>query len=148
MGLRSALEAIALSHADKCDEEVESELLERLRKTNYIPRSASAEYGRAFVREFRKFLGQSHEAEPSGPLRVVILGPGCSQCDRLEQMVMQVLSELNLAASVEHVTDLMEIAKFGLVRTPALAVNGKVVASGMVPTAKRIAECLTAAKGT
>jgi hypothetical protein len=142
MGLRTALESIAGSHADKSDEEIERELLERLRQTNYIPRSASTEYGRALVREFRIFLGQPHEAEASGPLRVVILGPGCSQCNRLEQLVMQVLGELNLAASVERVRDLREIANFGFVRTPALVINGKVVASGTVPTARKVMECL------
>ena len=63
-------------------------------------------------------------------LRIVVLGTGCSQCNRLEQTVMQALNEMALVASLEHVTDIKEIANYGFVGTPALVINGKVVASG------------------
>ncbi len=94
IGLKQAIEEIAPSYAEKTDEEIQDILIERLSKKNYIPSSAIKDYGKAFVREFRKFLGQWHEEASEGPLRVVVLGPGCSQCNRLEQTVMQVLSEM------------------------------------------------------
>lgn len=145
MGLKGAITEIAQSHGDKTDDEVARALLERLAVRNYIPHAAGEDYGRAFVREFRKHLGQPYEETSRGTLSIVVLGPGCSQCDRLEQTVMQVLTEIGLPASVEHVTDLKEIARYGMVRTPALVINGKVAAMGTVPSPRKIKEMLTTA---
>ena len=145
MGLKGAIEQIAESHAQKTDEEVQDALIERLSKKNYIPTSVRQGYGKAFVREFRKFLGQPYEDVEDKRLRIVILGPGCSQCNRLEQTVMQVLNEMSLVASLEHVTDIKEIASYGFVASPALMINGKIVASGTVPSAKRVTEWLAQA---
>jgi small redox-active disulfide protein 2 len=142
IGLNQAIEEIAQSYSDKTDEEVQDALVERLSKKNYIPSSAREDYGKAFVREFRKSLGQPHEEASEGPLRIVVLGPGCFQCDRLEQTVMRVLNEMALPASLEHVTDIKEMAKYGFVRTPALIIKGKVVAKGTVPSVKKIKEWL------
>ena len=145
MGLKGAIEQIAESHAQETDEEVKDALIERLSKKNYIPASVRQDYGKAFVREFRKFLGQPYEDVEDKELRIVVLGTGCSQCNTLEQTVMQVLNEMSLVASLEHVTDIKEIAKHGFVGTPALVINGKVVASGTMPTAKKVTEWLTQA---
>lgn len=145
IGLQQAIEEIAQSHSDKTDEEVQHTLVERLSKKNYIPNSAKEDYGRAFVRAFRKFLGQPCEEASEGPLRIVILGPGCYQCNHLEQTVMQVLNEMALPASLEHVTDIKEMAQYGFVRTPALIINGQIVAKGTVPSVKKIKEWLTEA---
>jgi small redox-active disulfide protein 2 len=142
-GLNKAIEEIARSHAERTDEEIQEALLERLSERNYIASCATREYGEAFLREFRKFLGQPYEEAFGGSLRIVVLGPGCSECNRLEQTVKQVLNEMKLAASVEHVTDVKEIASYGLVRTPALVINETVVASGTVPSPKRVMELLT-----
>jgi small redox-active disulfide protein 2 len=144
MGLKRALEEIAHSHASKTDAEVKEALLERLTSTNYIPNSARDDYGRAFVREFRKALGQPYEEIPDAGLRIAVLGPGCSQCNTLEQVVIQVLSELDLPASLEHVTDVKEIARYGFLKMPALVINGKIMATGTVPSAKKIKELLAA----
>ncbi len=78
-------------------------------------------------------------------LNIVILGPGCSQCEGLVQTVMRVLSETGVPASLEHVTDIKEIAQYGLVRTPALVINGKIATVGSTPSAKKIKDLLTAA---
>ena len=56
MGLKGAIEQIAESHAQKTDEEVKDALIESLSKKNYIPASVRQDYGKSFVREFRKFL--------------------------------------------------------------------------------------------
>ncbi len=71
MGLRQAMEEIALSHADKSDPEVQQALLDKLCKKNYIPSSARADYARAFVREFRKFLGRPYDEPASQGLSVL-----------------------------------------------------------------------------
>jgi small redox-active disulfide protein 2 len=141
-GLKEAIEEIAQSYANKTDEEIQDALLERLTEKNYIAGCARNEYGAAFLREFRKFLGQPYEEALGTSLRIVVLGPGCSQCNRLEQTVRQALTETGLPASLEHVTDVKEMAKYGLVSTPALVINDKVVSRGTVPSVKKIKELL------
>jgi small redox-active disulfide protein 2 len=145
IGLRQSIEEIAESFAEKTDEEVRDALIGRLSRKNYIPSSARNEYGKAFVREFRKFLGQPYDDAANESLRVVVVGPGCYQCDRLEQSVMQVLTQMNLPASLDHVTDIKEMAKYGFVQTPALVINDKIVARGTVPSEQKIKEWLAEA---
>jgi hypothetical protein len=142
IGLRRACEDLASTHAHSADDEVQQALLERLCKKNYIPSAARTEYGRAFVREFRRFLGDCPEEPDGGAPRIVVLGPGCFLCNSLEQTVMRVLTELNLPASLEHVTDVKEIARYGISRLPALIINDKVVSVGTSPTPRRIKELL------
>jgi small redox-active disulfide protein 2 len=144
-GLRAAIQEIAQSCSDWSDEDVEQALLEKVKDNNYIPDSATADYGKAVLREFRKSLGQSVDEPVCEAMEILVLGPGCSQCDNLERSVKQVLSEMGLGVSVEHVTDLKEIATYGFVRTPALVINGKIVAMGRVPSAKQIKDWLTTA---
>jgi small redox-active disulfide protein 2 len=142
-GLKGAIEEVAQSHANRTDAEIRNALLERLSEKNYIASCARKEYGEAFLREYRKFLGKPYEQALRTALHIEILGPGCAQCDRLEQTVKQALSEMALPASVEHVTDIKEIAKYGVVRTPALIINGRMVHAGTVPQAKKIKEWLS-----
>ena len=117
-GLKGAIEEIARSHAERTDDEIKDVLLERLSEKNYIAGSARKEYGAAFLREFRKFLGQPYEEALGTSLRIVVLGPGCSQCNQLEQTAKQALSEMGLPASLEHVTDVKEMAKYRLCQHP------------------------------
>lgn len=139
-GLKNALKDFAQSHAETSDDEIGKLLIERLSRNNYIPSSAENEYGGAFVREFRKFLGQSYDKPPDDGLTIQVLGPGCPQCDRLEQTIMRTLTEMNLDAMVEHVKDVKEIAEFGVLGTPALVINGKVVCVGKLPSPNQIKE--------
>jgi small redox-active disulfide protein 2 len=64
---------------------------------------------------------------------IKVLGPGCNQCDRLAQEVIEVLSEMKLSADVEHVRDIKEIGSYGVMGTPGLVINGKVTSVGKVP---------------
>jgi small redox-active disulfide protein 2 len=145
-GLKKALRQIAETHSGKTDHEIEQALVEMLGETNYMAECAIDEYGRAFLREFRKFLGQSKD-DPNGESQgIVVLGPGCAQCNRLDELVKQVLMELKIGVSVEHVTDLKEIAKFGIIGTPALVINGKIMSKGTVPPIRKIREWIRAAR--
>jgi small redox-active disulfide protein 2 len=146
-GLKSAMEELAQSPEDKTDEELAQALLEKLSKNNYIAYCARDEYAQALVREFRKFLGQTVEDPVPKGLSILVLGPGCAQCNRLEQVVKQVLTEMGLAAAVDHVTDIKEIGTYGVVSTPALVINGKIMSKGTVPPARKIKEWLAAANG-
>jgi small redox-active disulfide protein 2 len=143
VGLKSALKDMAKEFSQKSDEDIASELLKRLAKENWIPEESKERYGKAFVREFRKFMGQPLSESPSEGLEIKILGPGCARCNQLERLVMEVLAEMDLAAEVEHVTDVKEIGSYGVMGTPALIINGKVKSVGAVPPKERLKEWLT-----
>jgi small redox-active disulfide protein 2 len=66
-------------------------------------------------------------------MKIEIFGSGCSNCIKLYDMVAKVVSENEIAAEVVKVTDMKEIVSRGIMRTPGLAVNGKVVCTGRVP---------------
>lgn len=148
IGIKQLMEEMATTHADKPDDEVRSYMLDRLEKENYIPAKAKDDYGKAFVREFRKFLGQPYTDEAPKGLDVKVLGAGCNQCHQLTRMVMEVLTELQLPAGVDHVTDIKEIARYGLMGSPALLINNKAVAVGSVPPRDRIRKWLVEASAS
>lgn len=117
--------------------------MDRLKPRNYIPSASQDEYRKAFLREFKKALGEKLEEERRG-LAIKILGSGCTACDRLEQTVMAVLAELGLPADVEHVRDVKEIAALGVLGVPALLINGQVKAMGTIPSKTMLKEWLIA----
>jgi small redox-active disulfide protein 2 len=67
-------------------------------------------------------------------MEIKVLGSGCSRCNDLEKRVKDVLAELGIAANVEHVTDLKEIAAMGVFMTPSLVIDGKVSSQGKIPS--------------
>lgn len=133
VGLKKILAEVAAAYAGRPDEDCREELLRRVAAGNYVPDRAREDYGRALLREFYCFLGRPVPAETSIGLRVTVFGPGCAVCDRLEQEVMAVLSELGLPADFEHVTDIKEIGRSGVLGTPALRIDDRVVSVGRVP---------------
>ena len=138
IGLRDVMEEMAEEYAERPDAEVQTALIKRLSRKNYIPDHAKEDYGKALLREFNKFLGRPHQEDVLEGLDIKVLGPGCANCDRLEREVMEVMAEMNLAASIDHVTDIKEIGRYGLVGTPALIINGKVMSIGTVPAKSKI----------
>ncbi len=79
-------------------------------------------------------------AAPTAGIKV--LGSGCKKCNQLEDAVKQALAELGKDTPVEHVTDFGEIAAYGVMSTPALVVDGKVVSQGKVLKAKELIKVL------
>ena len=122
-------------------------LVEKAAKKNYIPDSIKEEYQKALFREFKKSLGEKVGEEKSGFLEVVILGPGCYSCNKLEQDVMAVLSESGIQAALNHISDPKLIAQYGIIITPALIVNGKVKSKGNIPPKSMIRKWLEEEKG-
>jgi len=147
MGMKTAMEAMAKEYADKPDDEAGSELLKRLSKKNYIPNRVKENYAKAFLREFKKFLGKPYEQEVSGGVEIKVLGQGCVQCDRLERDLMEVMAEIDLAADLEHVREIKEIGKYGVMGMPTLIINGKVKSVGRVPPRAKLKEWLKEAQG-
>lgn len=62
--------------------------------------------------------------------KILVLGTGCKKCQALEQNVKQALEELNIQESVAHISDLAQIASYGVVSTPALIIDNKLVSYG------------------
>lgn len=77
-------------------------------------------------------------------MTIKVLGPGCVNCRTLESRTREALSQLGIAASLEKVEDYKLIATYGIMRTPGLVIDEKVVFSGQVPTVERIKELLLA----
>ena len=122
-------------------------LVEKAAKKNYIPDSIKEEYQKALFREFKKSLGEKVEEEKSGFLEVVILGPGCYSCNKLEEDVMAVLSETGIGAGLNHISDPNLIAQYGILPTPSLIINGKVKSFGRLPSKSMIKKWLEEEKG-
>ena len=139
-GLNTVLGEIAESFKGKPDEEIKKVLLDKLKQKNYIPERVREEYGRAFLREYKKFVGEPVDESDDAGADITIVGPGCAQCDRLERDVMEVLSELATPLAVEHIRDPLKIGEMGIMGTPALIVGGSIVAVGRVPPKNKIKE--------
>ena len=139
IGLMTVLEEMAEEYGERSEREAVYELMNRLGKRNYIPEKAREDYEKAFLREFKKFLGKPFVDDAPGGLEIKVLGPGCVQCDRLEKVLMQVLSETGIMADLEHIRDIKAIGKYGVMGTPALIINGQVKSVGRIPTKRQIA---------
>ena len=63
---------------------------------------------------------------------VKVLGSGCAKCNALEAAVREAMDKLGMNEAIEHVTDFAQIAAYGVMSTPALVVDGKVVSYGKV----------------
>jgi len=146
VGIEAVMADMARSYATRSDVEVGEEMIRRLETKNYIPSKARLLYKDAMVREFRKHLGQPITEVPVEGLRVAILGPGCAQCDRMEIDVREVMAEMELAAALDHITDMKEIGRYGIMGVPALIINDKVVSVGQVPNRNKIREWLKEAQ--
>ncbi len=77
-------------------------------------------------------------------MTIKVLGPGCVNCKTLEKRTIEALQELRMAADVEKVEDYQAIASYGVMRTPGLVVDGKVVIAGSVPPVEKLKEILAA----
>ena len=73
---------------------------------------------------------QQEHVQAEKKARILVLGAGCPKCRALEQAVVKALDELNATLSVGHVSDYVEMAKYGVMSTPALVIDGKVVSAG------------------
>jgi small redox-active disulfide protein 2 len=76
-------------------------------------------------------------------MEIKVLGPGCNNCRTLEKVTRQVVAENGIDATITKVEDIMEIMKYGVMSTPALVVDEKVVVKGRIPSADEIKQLLT-----
>lgn len=85
---------------------------------------------------------QQAETAKSSSSAIKVLGSGCPKCNQLEAATKDALSELDMDTAVDHITDFVQIAAYGVMITPALVVNGKVVSYGKVLKKDKIIDIL------
>lgn len=89
---------------------------------------------------------QEAEKEKS-TMGVKILGGGCVKCNQLESATIEALTELGMAIDIEYVKDYEKIAAYGVMTTPALVIDGKVVSYGKVLRKDEVVKILKEARG-
>ncbi|WMI79943.1 thioredoxin family protein [Anaerotignum sp. MB30-C6] len=82
------------------------------------------------------------EMNKSGNAAIKVLGSGCTKCNQLEAAAKEALLELGVDTAIDHVTDFAQIANYGVMTTPALVVDGKVVSYGKVLKKEEIVDLL------
>lgn len=78
---------------------------------------------------------------------VKVLGSGCAKCNELEQATREALAALGMDTTIEHVTDFAQIAAYGVMTTPALVVDGKVVSYGKVLSKDQVQTLIAQVRG-
>jgi len=78
-------------------------------------------------------------------MKIKILGPGCPRCNQVEKTTREVVKELGIDASLEHVRDVKKIIEYPILHTPGLVLNEELVCSGRVPTKAEITQFVTTA---
>lgn len=77
-------------------------------------------------------------------MEIKVLGSGCSKCEVTAKMIDKTAMENGVAISLEKVTDMAAILGYGVMSTPGVVIDGKVVHSGSVPSAAKVQEWLAA----
>ena len=80
-------------------------------------------------------------------MKIKVAGPGCMNCRTTEQRVINACAELNLPADISHVYEYDEMLKLGVLRTPAVVIDGEIAIAGRVPTVAELKTLLTQKRG-
>ena len=78
-------------------------------------------------------------------LSIKVLGPGCANCRKLEEIAREAVASLGVEAEISKVTDMQQIIAYDVLKTPGLVINEKLVSSGRIPTPQSVAEWIRAA---
>ncbi|MDD3704759.1 MAG: thioredoxin family protein [Clostridiaceae bacterium] len=87
------------------------------------------------------------EAAKTEGRSVKVLGSGCAKCNQLEAATKTALEQLGMDTTIDHVTDFAQIAAYGVMTTPALVVDGKVVSYGKVLKTDEVVKILQKVRG-
>lgn len=146
VGFDETLEEAVEENQSGSEQEVATAMIKKLSKKNYIPSEAYADYEKAFIREYRKYAGESVVEEPLEQVEIKVLGAGCPNCDKLEMTLMELIEEMGVTADLEHVRDMKEIASYGVMGSPALVINRKVESVGSVPSKSKLKDLILEAE--
>lgn len=74
---------------------------------------------------------------------IKVLGSGCANCHKVEEIAKQAVAQLAIEAQMEMITDMKEIMRYGVMNTPGVVINDKVVSAGRVPSLSQITTLIT-----
>jgi small redox-active disulfide protein 2 len=78
-------------------------------------------------------------------LNIKVLGSGCANCQKVEQIAKKVVATLSVEATVQKVTEAQEIKKYPILSTPGLVINEKLVCAGRIPSEAEVTTWVTSA---
>lgn len=81
-------------------------------------------------------------------MKIEVFGPGCAKCKEAEEIVKNVVKETGASATVDKVSDIKQMMTMGIMSTPAVAIDGKVMLTGRVPTKDEVRGWLAGSKKT
>lgn len=76
-------------------------------------------------------------------MEIIVLGTGCVKCKKLEQLTENVVTEMGLEATIKKEEDIYKIMQFGVMQTPGLVIDGKVVLTGRLPKSNELKALLS-----
>jgi small redox-active disulfide protein 2 len=75
-------------------------------------------------------------------MEIIVLGTGCPKCRTLEKVTREVVTEMGITANIRKEEDIVKIINYGIMNTPGLVINGKVIFSGRVPSSGELKELI------
>ncbi|MBU1214822.1 MAG: TM0996/MTH895 family glutaredoxin-like protein [Gammaproteobacteria bacterium] len=78
-------------------------------------------------------------------MKIQIAGPGCAKCQACEKNVREACAQLGVEAEIEHLTEPREFAPLGVMMTPAVLIDGRLLVSGHVPTVDKLKQAISEA---
>lgn len=127
----------------KDTEQLKDLIFEKVKAKNYVPSSQEKAYREDLYEEYLVSIGELKARSRTGTaIEVRLYGSSCSQCEKLNSMVMETLSRAGVMVDYQYITDMKEIARSGIISTPALTVSGAVVVLGQVPAASQLEKVL------
>ncbi len=75
-------------------------------------------------------------------MNIKILGTGCAKCNQLEKVTKEVLTEMGIEVSIDHVKDIQKIMEYPILTTPGLVINEEVVSAGKVPSKAEVTKLI------
>ena len=79
-------------------------------------------------------------------MKIQVAGPGCPRCKETHQNVMNALAELDYPADVEYINDITKITQLGVMKTPAVIIDGIIVVSGKIPSVMELKSIIASKK--
>ncbi len=73
-------------------------------------------------------------------MKIYVLGSGCAKCNQTEKTVREAVETTGVAADIEKISDVVEIVKMGVMSTPAVIIDGKIVSTGRVPSINQVVQ--------
>jgi hypothetical protein len=127
-------------------EQLKGLILDKVTSKNYIPSKMVPIYREDLYEEFLVFTGELVKRRSSSSAQEVrLFGACCSSCEKIDGMIKNILTRENIGADYQHITDMREIARAGIMGTPAVMVNGSIILSGHVPAENQLERMLLAA---